>query len=65
VQVDTVGGSGAGTPKPAGHQGFGVQGMRERAEGAGGTLRAGPTPDGWQVRGRLPLVPVTSPAEAP
>lgn len=65
VRVDTFGGSDTGTPKPPGHRGFGVQGMRERAEGAGGTLRAGPTAEGWQVLGRIPLAPDRSPVQAP
>jgi len=65
VRVDTLGGSDAGTPKSPGHRGFGVQGMRERAEGAGGMLQAGPTAGGWQVHGRIPLAPDASRAEAP
>lgn len=34
--------------------GFGVRGMRERAEGLGGTLAAGPADGGWRVELRLP-----------
>nr|BFF19517.1 hypothetical protein GCM10025730_30380 [Promicromonospora thailandica] len=36
--------------------GYGLVGMRERVEGAGGTLDVGPRPDGtgWQVRALLP-----------
>jgi signal transduction histidine kinase len=34
--------------------GYGVQGMRERAELLGGTLIAGPTDGGWRVELRLP-----------
>src|SRR5690606_19934068 len=35
--------------------GFGVDGMRERAHSLGGTLDAGPRPDGgWRVAARLP-----------
>lgn len=30
--------------------GYGLVGMRERAELIGGELRTGPTDDGWQVR---------------
>ena len=37
--------------------GYGLLGMRERVEGAGGTLDAGPRPDGtgWEVRATLPV----------
>jgi signal transduction histidine kinase len=35
--------------------GYGLRGMRERAELLGGTLEAGPTDDGWRVELRLPL----------
>ena len=36
--------------------GHGLNGMRERAEALGGTLRAGPGPDGsWTVAAKLPL----------
>ena len=34
--------------------GYGLQGMRERAEALGGTLGAGPVGDGWRVLLRLP-----------
>ncbi|MER6081274.1 histidine kinase [Streptomyces sp. NPDC001833] len=35
--------------------GFGLQGIRERVEQAGGDLQAGPTPDGgWRVAARIP-----------
>jgi signal transduction histidine kinase len=36
--------------------GYGLLGMRERVEGSGGTLTAGPRPDGtgWEVRATLP-----------
>ncbi|HEX4009528.1 MAG TPA: histidine kinase [Solirubrobacteraceae bacterium] len=34
--------------------GYGIQGMRERAEALGGTLAAGPSGAGWQVHLRLP-----------
>jgi signal transduction histidine kinase len=34
--------------------GYGLQGMRERAQLLGGTLTAGPTDDGWRVELRLP-----------
>jgi signal transduction histidine kinase len=40
--------------------GYGLLGMRERVEGAGGTLTAGPRADGtgWEVRATLPAPPV-------
>jgi signal transduction histidine kinase len=39
-----------------GDGGHGLQGMRERAELCGGTLEAGPAPDGgWVVSARLPI----------
>ena len=42
-----------GAPEGAGH---GIAGMRERAEAAGGTLVAGPRPEGgFRVQARLPL----------
>lgn len=34
---------------------FGIRGMTERAEAAGGSLTAGPSPDGWLVRAAVPL----------
>jgi signal transduction histidine kinase len=34
--------------------GFGLVGMRERAHSVGGTLEAGPSPDGWRVSADLP-----------
>ncbi|HEX3691286.1 MAG TPA: histidine kinase [Solirubrobacteraceae bacterium] len=37
--------------------GYGVDGMRERARGLGGTLSAGPDGDGWRVELRLPGAP--------
>ncbi|MGL3200981.1 MULTISPECIES: histidine kinase [Curtobacterium] len=40
---------------PMGDSGNGLIGMRERATAVGGTLRAGPRPDGgWSVEARLP-----------
>jgi signal transduction histidine kinase len=35
--------------------GYGLQGMRERIELAGGSLIAGPTDDGWRVRAVVPV----------
>ena len=37
-----------------GSTGVGIVGMRERVEAVGGALDAGPTPDGWRVRARIP-----------
>jgi signal transduction histidine kinase len=58
LQVDVVdGGRGRadGTPHGAGH---GIAGMRERAEAIGGTVIAGPAPEGgFGVHARLPLSP--------
>jgi len=34
--------------------GVGIAGMRERANTIGGTLQAGPTPDGFRVHAELP-----------
>lgn len=40
---------------PGVHSGYGIVGMRERVEALGGTLSAGPGPDGgWRVHGTLP-----------
>lgn len=42
------------------HPGYGLRGMRERAELVGADLRHGPTPDGgWEVRLVLPREPLT------
>jgi signal transduction histidine kinase len=38
-----------------GHDGHGLIGMRERAALYGGRLEAGPGPEGWRVRARLPV----------
>ncbi len=46
-----------GQPEPAGTSssgGFGLTGMRERLELAGGLLQAGPEPGGWAVRAEVP-----------
>jgi signal transduction histidine kinase len=46
----------AATGRPAGGLGHGLMGMRERAELLGGTLVAGPTPDGgYRVVAAMPL----------
>ena len=49
----------AGVPVPTGplaHTGggYGLPGMRERAQALGGCLTAGPTPHGWRVQMRAP-----------
>ncbi len=39
---------------PSDGAGYGLTGMRERAELLGGTLTAGPTADGFHVQLRIP-----------
>jgi signal transduction histidine kinase len=54
IEVDDDG-TGTAPPDESG-SGNGVRGMRERAAAAGGTLEAGPRPDGgWRVAASLPL----------
>ncbi|MHA6801658.1 sensor histidine kinase [Bounagaea algeriensis] len=49
------------TAERNGNGGHGVLGMRERAALYGGSLDAGPRPDGgWRVHARLPLTPVAA-----
>jgi signal transduction histidine kinase len=48
---DGVAGPGSERQRPR----YGLIGMRERATALGGEFAAGPTPDGWLVRCRLPL----------
>lgn len=63
IQVDDDGADGSGSPRPGSpHHGAspgggnGIPGMTERAKALGGTLRAGPRPDGgFRVRAWLPL----------
>lgn len=71
VVVLTVHDDGAPVPAPLGgtalSAGTGLLTMRERAEGLGGTLEAGPAPGGgWTVRASVPAVaPVVAPEAAP
>ncbi|MFC4372712.1 sensor histidine kinase [Nocardia halotolerans] len=44
----------SGGGDPTGSPGHGIVGMRERAALAGGTLTAGPTDQGWELRAHLP-----------
>jgi signal transduction histidine kinase len=46
-----VGGSASEPERPH----YGLIGMRERTTALGGEFAAGPTPDGWRVRCRIPL----------
>jgi signal transduction histidine kinase len=39
---------------PSSAGGYGLTGMRERLELAGGRLAAGPSPDGWTVTAEIP-----------
>jgi signal transduction histidine kinase len=59
VELVIVNGPEGGTPEasPNGTPGTGISGMRARAESVGGTLTAGPNPDGgFQVRALLSLI---------
>ena len=49
-----------GPAKPDAGGGHGLIGMRERAELLGGTLDAGPCPEGWIVGTSIPLTPVAA-----
>ncbi|MER7754123.1 sensor histidine kinase [Kitasatospora sp. NPDC097643] len=60
--VNSPDGTGGAPDLPSG--GHGLDGMRTRADDLGGTLHAGPTPDGgFAVRARLPLA-ATAPSSA-
>ncbi len=68
VQVDDDGRGALAAPEsgPAGSGGNGLPGMRERVQALGGTITAGPCPEGgFRVRAFLPAVPVAAaPPEA-
>jgi signal transduction histidine kinase len=61
VALDEVGGElrlrvlSRGARAVPGPAGFGVRGMRERAEAVGGRVTAGPAPHGWLVDATLPV----------
>jgi signal transduction histidine kinase len=55
----------APSPLAATGGGFGVQGMRERAQALGGTLAAGAREDGWRVELRVPALAGSERAPAP
>ena len=56
LSVTDTGGLDGGGPGPLAHTGggYGIEGLRERAELLGGTLVAGPHGAGWQVTLRVP-----------
>lgn len=62
LTVDTVGPLQPHAGDDVSRPRYGLRGMRERAEAVGGVFQAGPTPAGWSVRCRVPLV--TERAEA-
>ena len=60
INVDNSAAGGLGragrAEQPSNGSGLGLRGMRERAQAAGGTLEAGPRPDGgWRVRATIPV----------
>ncbi|WP_079051188.1 sensor histidine kinase [Streptomyces curacoi] len=58
ITVSNDGAAAAPAPGTAQCRGFGVMGMRERAQSIGGELHAGPRPDGgFEVTTALPLQP--------
>lgn len=56
LTVSDTGGTGNGAPGSLAHTGggYGIEGLRERAELLGGTLTAGPRGAGWHVTIRVP-----------
>jgi len=54
VVCDRVNGVSPAPPTQTGG-GYGLQGMRERAQSLGGTVSAGAAADGWRVELRLPM----------
>ena len=59
----TVQDDGGGLQPASGRKGFGLVGMRERVELAGGELEIGPAPDGGtRIRASLPITRAESPA---
>ena len=50
--------TGSGIPEPAAEPGYGLTGMTERADLAGGTVTAGPFEGGFRVHLSLPCPPV-------
>ena len=66
LEIEDARSADAAPPAPAGltFGGYGLTGMRERAELLGGRLTAGPTEEGFRVLLRLPTSAVAHPAEA-
>jgi signal transduction histidine kinase len=54
LAVTNGGGNGTGTPLAGTGGGYGLAGLRERAELAGGTMAAAPEGAGWRVDVRIP-----------
>ncbi|MBG0738067.1 hypothetical protein IV500_01280 [Paeniglutamicibacter antarcticus] len=69
LQITNIGGG--GTHKPATDPGYGLTGMSERADLAGGTVKAGPVQNGFRVHLSLPYAlardqqPARFPSEPP
>jgi signal transduction histidine kinase len=55
IELAIANGPGAGRPADPDGGGYGIRGMRERAELLGGTLQAGPDGTGWRVALSLPV----------